>query len=102
MIEIKKIFEEDSYDVCGYYSDGHVDKEEFVDIVVEHIKEDIEEGTIYLMDEESEFLLTTVDIDKVKYVWYREEEIDDDCHTIEFWFSNKAREGYTEMTRYYL
>lgn len=33
MIEIKKMFEEDSFDICGYYSDGHVDKEEFVDIV---------------------------------------------------------------------
>lgn len=27
MIEIKKIFEEDCFDICGYYSDGHVDKE---------------------------------------------------------------------------
>lgn len=103
-MEIKKMFEEEgSFNICGYYSDGHVDKKEFVDLVVEHIKEDIEEGTIYLMDEEEEkFLLTTVNIDKVEYVWYREEEIDDDCRTTEFWFSDKAREGYTLMTRYYL
>lgn len=103
MIEIKKMYEEDSFDICGYYSNGHVDKEEFVDIVVEHIKEDIEEGSIYLMDEEEEkFLLTTVGIDKVEYIWYREEEIDDDSLTTTFWFSDRAREGYTEMTRYYL
>lgn len=103
MIEIKKILDGDSCDICGYYSDGHVDKEEFVDLVVEHIKEDIEEGSIYLMDEEEEgWLISTVDIDKVEYVWYREEEIDDSSFTTEFWFSSKVREGYTEMTRYYL
>ena len=27
MTDIKKIFAEDSFDICGYYSDGHVDKE---------------------------------------------------------------------------
>lgn len=96
------MYEEDSFNICGYYSDGHVDKEEFVDLVHEHIKEDIEEGSIYLMDEESEWLLTTVDIDKVEYVWYREEEIDDDSLTTKPKFSSKARDGYTEMTRYYL
>lgn len=80
-----------------------MDKEEFVDAVSEHIKEDIEEGSIYLRnDEEERFLLTTVDIDKVEYVWYREEEIDDDSLTTTFWFSDRAREGYSPMTRYYL
>jgi hypothetical protein len=103
MIETKKMYEEDNFNICGYYSDGHVNKEEFVEIVIEHIKEDIEEGSIYLMDEEEEkFLLTTVDIDKVEYVWYREEEIDDDSRTTLFWFSNKAKEGYSRMTRVYL
>lgn len=104
MIEIKKMFEEDNYDICGYYSDGHVDKEEFVGLVVEHLKEDIEEGSIYLMDEEEgEFFISSVNVDKVEYVWYREEIVDDDSPlTTEFWFSCKAREGYTEMTRYYL
>lgn len=29
-MEIKKIFEDDSYDVCGYYSECHVDKEKFM------------------------------------------------------------------------
>lgn len=103
MIDIKKIYEEDNYNICGYYSEGHVDKEEFVDLVHEYIKEDIEEGSIYLMDEEEEeWLLSTVDVGKVEYVWYREEEIDDDFKTTSFWFSDKAREGYTPITRYYL
>lgn len=104
MIEIKEILDVDSCDICGYYSDGHVDKEEFVGLVVEHLKEDIEEGSIYLMDEEEEeFFIPVVSIDKVEYVWYREEIVDDDSPlTTEFWFSRKAREGYTEMTRYYL
>lgn len=102
MIEIKKMCEEDTFDICGYYSDGHVDKGEFVDLVVEHIKEDIEEGSIYLMDvEEEELLISAVNIDKVEYVWYREE---DDYYslTTTLWFSDRARIGYTEMTRYYL
>ena len=103
MMEIKKILYGDSCDICGYYSDDHVGKEEFVDLVVQHIKEDIKEGSIYLMDEEEEeFLISSVNINKVEYVWYREEQVDDDSLTTEFWFSSKVREGYTPITRYVL
>lgn len=55
------------------------------------------------MDEEDEkLLLTTVYIDKIEYVWYREEDDDDYSLTTTFWFSDRARVGYTKMTRYYL
>lgn len=36
-MEINKIFEEDSFDIYGYYSDGHVDKEDFVRELTEYI-----------------------------------------------------------------
>lgn len=101
-MEIKKIFEDDSYDVCGYYSDGHVDKETFVNEIIKHVKEDIEEGCIYLMDEEEEdFLLRSIDVTKVEYLWYVEEDLGDDSLTTLFTFSSKDKEGYTKMTRYY-
>lgn len=69
MIEIEKIVEEDGFNLLGYYSDGHVNKEEFVDLVCEYIKEYIEEGSIYLMDEEEEeLLLSAINADKVEYI----------------------------------
>ena len=102
MIEIKKIFEEDSFDICGYYSDGHVDKEEFVNEDIEYIREDIEAGSISLTDEEEEeFLLLDTDVSKVEYVWYMEEDLGDDSFTTLFTFSSRDKEGYTKMTRYY-
>jgi hypothetical protein len=103
VIEIKKIFEEDSFDIYGYYSEGHVDKEEFLEEVRESIKEDIEEGSIYLMDEEAETsLISAVRINKVEYVWFKEEINDDNPLTTTFYFSSKAKKNYSEMTRYYI
>lgn len=102
MIDIKKIFEEDSFDICGYYSDGHVDKEKFVKEIIIHVKEDIEEGCIYLMNEEEEnFLLRRMNVSKVEYLWYVEEDLGDDSLTTLFTFSSRDKEGYTKMTRYY-
>jgi len=107
MIEIKKIIEVDSYDLLGYYSEDHVNKEEVIEVVSEHIKEDVEEGTLDWDWEDGDIILPTVE--RVEYIWYKiinlgeidnyyEKEDDEFC----FVFSNRGKEGYSRMTRYYL
>lgn len=55
------------------------------------------------MDEEDEkLLLHSIDVSKVEYLWYVEEDLGDDSLTTLFTFSSRDAEGYTKMTRYYL
>jgi hypothetical protein len=94
MIEIKKIYEEESFNILGYYSEDHIDKEVFLENVIEYIKE--------TTDEDSLEFINLPTLEQVEYVWYKEEEINDEYNNFIFIFSNKAKEGYSRMTRYYL
>jgi hypothetical protein len=108
MIEIKEMYEvDDSFNVIGYYSEDHVNKEEFLEIVGNHIREDIEEGTIDWDWEDGDDILPK--LEQVEYVWYKktnlgevddyyEEEDEEFC----FVFSSRPKEGYSRMTRVYL
>jgi len=96
MIEIKEMYEIDSFHIIGYYSEDHVNKEEFLENVIEYITDDLDEDNLEL---ETPNLPT---LGQVEYVWYLEEELDDDSITTCFLFSNRAKEGYSKMTRVYL
>ena len=94
MIEIKIMYEVDSFNILGYYSEDHVNKEEFLENVTEYITEDLDEDSLEFIN------LPT--LGQVKYIWYKEEEVDDDSTTTCFLFSDRAKEGYSRMTKVYL
>lgn len=96
MIEILEIKDLDTNRTIGYYSEDHVNKEEFVENVTDCIKETVDK-------EDLEFI-TLPTTDRVDYVWFKEVLSEDSSSELldrYFIFSHIAKDGYKRMTRFY-
>lgn len=94
MLELKGLYEIDSNNIIGFYVEGHINKEEFLQLVEDSLEDYFDEDEI-----EDIGILT---LEKVEHLWYKQEEDYEDYYgeVNTFLFSNKEKDGYFFMTKY--